>query len=103
MKSIRQSAVEIRRKSCTDGAERYEGTLSRWAVRLILFPRDSKGLASWLHSLLSSGGIFVCALKGAWITLLSSRWSCSEIGVFAGALRADNVAGGFSILQIGRL
>lgn len=37
--------------------------LARWADRLILIPNDGAKVRSWLHPLLTSGGVIVCALR----------------------------------------
>jgi ubiquinone/menaquinone biosynthesis C-methylase UbiE len=37
--------------------------LAAWAERLILIPTDSSKPRSWLHPLLTSGGVVVCALR----------------------------------------
>ena len=37
--------------------------IARWADRLILIPNGGEKAGSWLHPLLTSGGVIVCALR----------------------------------------
>ena len=37
--------------------------IARWADRLILIPSGGERVSSWLHPLLTSGGVIVCALR----------------------------------------
>ena len=37
--------------------------IARWADRLILIPNGGEKVISWLHPLLTSGGVIVCALR----------------------------------------
>lgn len=37
--------------------------IAQWADRLVLIPGDSSKASSWLHPLLNSGGVLVCALR----------------------------------------
>jgi hypothetical protein len=38
--------------------------IANWADRLILIPNSEEKVGSWLHPLLTSGGVIVCALRG---------------------------------------
>ncbi len=37
--------------------------IARWADRMILIPGGNEKVSSWLHPLLTSGGVIVCALR----------------------------------------
>ena len=37
--------------------------IARWADRLILIPNGDQNVKSWLHPLLTSGGVILCALR----------------------------------------
>jgi len=37
--------------------------IAEWAGQLIIIPNEACKARSWLHPLLTSGGIFLCALK----------------------------------------
>jgi ubiquinone/menaquinone biosynthesis C-methylase UbiE len=37
--------------------------IARWADRLILIPNGGEKVSSWMHPLLTSGGVIVCALR----------------------------------------
>jgi hypothetical protein len=37
--------------------------IAGWADRLILIPTEDKRVSSWLHPLLTSGGVIVCAVR----------------------------------------
>lgn len=40
------------------------GQIAEWADRLMVMPADPGTAHSWLHPLLTTGGVLVCALKG---------------------------------------
>jgi hypothetical protein len=59
-------AVLIQRQYYRDTATRVYDSfdcLAEWAAHLMLIPAEQHSASSWLHPLLTSSGVIVCALK----------------------------------------